>query len=367
MVMVDCNLKADETETIQSQAAMSLLHHFSIATSIVFLAFGSVYLLKGTNLMLGAFEISLGLAQLFNLLYLRRSYNTLFSARFLVASVYFMSLLIFMTGGLGDTGYLWLLFIPLFTVLLLKQDEAVKWLVFYTLVITVLLAMHFFKPGFELPYTIAELRQTLIVYVLMIYLTYLNERLKLMANEMLLKKNRLLGVLTQTDPLTGLYNRGCMTERLEEVFDSAREKGEVFSILMVDLDHFKRVNDTLGHHAGDRVLKSVSRLFTDYIQDRGAVGRWGGEEFVIVCPGMDKAEAVGMAEALCKKVSAHDFGLNQPVTASFGVVTFEQPKDSLEAMLIEVDSLLYQAKDSGRNCVICVPGEPSKEISSLST
>lgn len=347
-----CDPHLTGSQALQNRVKTSLLHHFSIATALVFLTFGSIYLVLGIKIPLGVFEVLLGLAQLLNLLYLRRSANILFSSRFLVASVYFMSLLIFLTGGLGNTGYLWLLFIPLFTMLLLERSEAIGWLAAYTVIVALVVSLFLFN-RLELPYTVAELRQSLIVYGLIIYLTYHNEKLRSISNEMLQHKNRLLHELTRKDPLTGLHNRGHINEVLKAAFERAKREGQVFSIVMVDIDHFKQINDNHGHHIGDQVLKLVSDLFEKNTDDHASVGRWGGEEFVIVCPESTQQKAMERAQTLCKQIAEHDFGVGKPVTASFGVISYRASFPTFEAMLVAADDQLYQAKNSGRNCVIC--------------
>ncbi|KUJ71178.1 GGDEF domain-containing protein [Thiomicrospira sp. WB1] len=334
---------------VRRQVSLSLLHHFSIATALVFLVFGLNYVLTGTALVLGAVEVTLGLAQLVNLWMVRRFGFLMFGLRFLVVSVYFMSLLIFITGGLDNTGYLWLLFIPLFTMLLFPAREAIRWVLVYSAIALVLVGLS----GFDLlslPYSWGEIRQTLIVYFLVMFLTYHNEKVKSIGRHLLQQQNRELHRLSQCDPMTGLYNRGYLTHLLEQQTEGAQVQGTALSIVMVDLDHFKAINDRMGHQAGDRVLRKLSGLLTDALPEDAVVGRWGGEEFVILCPGHTLAAAQNLAEHLRRKIETTPFAVDWAVTASFGVVAYQG--EPVEQTLKAVDDLLYAAKAAGRNRVL---------------
>ena len=207
-----------------------LFYHFSIATAIVFLLFGSIYLFQGRYL-LGGFEASLGAAQFLNLWFMRRFANAKVSSRVLIGSVYMMSLIIFVTGGLGNTGFLWIQFIPVFTMLLLDHSEAKRWVLFYTVILALLVITHLFiTPVF--PYPDAQLRQSMIVYLIFIYLTYYNEKLKEIARNKLQEQNEELITLSRTDALTHLYNRRYMAQVLNDEFYRARRYRSPLSVII---------------------------------------------------------------------------------------------------------------------------------------
>lgn len=153
-----------------------LLYHFSAATALVFILFGAIYISKDA-LPLGIFELLLGVAQFINLYYVYKGGDTNVAARILVASTYVMSLIIYGLGGLGNTGFLWILFMPIFTMLLLNHAESGKWLLFYSLTVIIAVMLHTVNV-LSLPYTPDEIRQSLLVYALFVYLTYNNERIK---------------------------------------------------------------------------------------------------------------------------------------------------------------------------------------------
>ncbi|WP_019894881.1 GGDEF domain-containing protein [Hydrogenovibrio halophilus] len=336
-------------QAVRHQVSLGLLHHFSIATALVFLLFGANYVISDTKLELGLFEMVLGLAQLLNLWIVRRFGLLLFGLRFLVISVYFMSLLIFVSGGLGNTGYLWLLFIPLFTMLLFPSREAIRWVLAYSVVVLSLVGLSL-ADVLPLPYSWDELRQSVIVYFLVMFLTYHNEKIKSIGRNLLQQQNQELHRLSQQDPLTGLYNRGYLTHLLEKQSQGAQEAGTPLSLLMVDLDHFKTINDRLGHQAGDQVLRKIATLLKDVLPEGVSIGRWGGEEFVVLCPGLTLSQAQGLAEQLRHKIELTPFAVDWSVTASFGVVAYHG--EPVENTLKAVDDLLYAAKAAGRNRVL---------------
>ncbi|MDC7222903.1 MAG: diguanylate cyclase [Spirochaetales bacterium] len=325
-----------------------LLCHFSVATALVFLTFGTVYLVKG-NYVLGGFEFLLGILQLLNILFLRCTGRENISCRFLVASVYIMSLVIFITGGLGNTGFLWVQFIPLFTMLMLTHREALVWAVSYSTILGILLLLNYAQVGF-LKYSRVQVIQSFVVYLLFLYLTENNESLKDMVRKKLQEQNRELMVLSRTDGLTGLNNRAYLSQLIDREFHRFQRYGNPFSLIMLDVDHFKEVNDKFGHQRGDEVLMRIGQLFSENTRKSDAAGRWGGEEFLVLCPDTDREAAGVLAEKLRGSLESLEFGEGLSVTASFGVAQIVAGS-SVHSLLSEVDRKLYISKKLGRNRV----------------
>ncbi len=168
--------------------------------------------------------------------------------------------------------------------------------------------------------------------------------------EELREKNRQLEVLSVTDKLTGLYNRRKLDQLLDQELVLARRYKVEMSIIMLDIDHFKRVNDTHGHAAGDDVLVGMAKLLREHTREADALGRLGGEEFVVVCRHSDSAACLHAAMKLREAIAAHHFpGVGQ-VTASFGIATCRLD-DSAATLLARADAALYRAKHAGRNRV----------------
>lgn len=168
--------------------------------------------------------------------------------------------------------------------------------------------------------------------------------------EELVEKNRLLEVLAVTDKLTGLYNRRKLDEVLDEELARARRYEVDLSIIMLDIDHFKRVNDTYGHGVGDEVLAALATLLHTHSRESDALVRLGGEEFVVVCRHSNAQQSLCAATKLREAIAAHQFPGVGPVTASFGLATF-RTDDTVASLLARADAGLYRAKTGGRNRV----------------
>ncbi|MDA3951354.1 MAG: diguanylate cyclase [Spirochaeta sp.] len=177
-----------------------------------------------------------------------------------------------------------------------------------------------------------------------------------------------LEIISVTDRLTGLYNRQKTDAVLQEEWERYHRYGEAYALIIFDIDHFKRINDTIGHLAGDSVLKAISHIVTNQIRQTDVAGRWGGEEFLIVCPHTNVDGAYSRAESLRATIEAYDFGIDLPVTASFGVVcvgdvTLDPDAGGpppTEIVLNAADTAMYAAKEGGRNRVRRAgPAEPA--------
>lgn len=162
--------------------------------------------------------------------------------------------------------------------------------------------------------------------------------------------NRRLEKLSVTDGLTGLYNRTRLNQVLEHEQNSYLRYGKPCSLIMIDVDHFKTVNDTHGHLVGDRILIEFANILREGTRITDTVGRWGGEEFLIVCPDTDSAAAFALAEKLRNRIESHAFPKTGNATGSFGVASFSQD-EKFDAVIFRADAALYRAKDNGRNKV----------------
>lgn len=162
--------------------------------------------------------------------------------------------------------------------------------------------------------------------------------------------------LADTDPLTGLLNRRAFLTSAEAMAAATERRGDAFSILLVDIDNFKTVNDTYGHAVGDEVLKAVVERTQQSLRDGDLLGRWGGEELVAALSEVDQYDATAPGERLCARmtgepVTVPSLAASIPVTVSVGITISTRPAGRLEALIGCADAALYRAKHSGRNCV----------------
>lgn len=161
--------------------------------------------------------------------------------------------------------------------------------------------------------------------------------------------------LARTDALTGIMNRGGLMNGLTNEMDRASRYKHPLTIMMIDIDHFKQVNDEYGHVQGDNVIIEVADILSKVSRSTDSVGRYGGEEFLLLMPETETVKAKILAERIRVDVANHHFcheeGLDISVTCSIGVTEFESNQDS-SSLLKTVDEMLYKAKNSGRNKII---------------
>ena len=159
-----------------------------------------------------------------------------------------------------------------------------------------------------------------------------------------------------TDPLTGTFNRRQMQRQFEQEFSRARRYGQPLTILLLDIDHFKRVNNQHGLQVGDLVLRRLGQLTQNAVREADSVSRYGGEEFLVISPSTAAAGMLTLAERIPALVAAEEFRLggdeHLKVTVSIGAAGFDASLDSVDALVKLADEALYRAKHEGRNRVV---------------
>lgn len=187
------------------------------------------------------------------------------------------------------------------------------------------------------------------IFLVLIFVTvYWNHRLR--------KLNRKLAEMAQTDFLTNLYNRTKINQQFHLELRKASRYNRPFSVIMLDIDHFKKINDEFGHLIGDKVLIDFAKLSKKCIRDCDVIGRWGGEEFLVLCSETELKDAILVAERIRKAIKEHHFATHCQHTISAGVASFA-PDDTEDSLLQRADAALYEAKNSGRDQV-CSDGLP---------
>jgi len=189
----------------------------------------------------------------------------------------------------------------------------------------------------------------------------------LILQDITLEKERMdrLQYMASTDALTGIYNRWMFLEICGHELKRNRRNKTAVSMLMIDLDHFKRVNDTYGHSAGDLVLREVARCLRENLRSSDILARYGGEEFVVFLPETGREGALTIAGKYCRTIGCLEIsfqGRILSVTASIGVSTSpDSESESLESLLDRADKALYAAKKGGRNCLMEFPSSPENQ------
>ncbi len=169
-------------------------------------------------------------------------------------------------------------------------------------------------------------------------------------NYELLKSNSLLQEKSIRDGLTNLYNHRFIMELLDEEIEKSNTCKTGLCLMMLDIDYFKLVNDNFGHQTGDRVLSMVSKLIQLNVRDNDHVGRYGGEEFIILLPEIQLGEACQIAENIRKSIQNFNFTKSKlNVTISIGLTEYHS--EDTKAFINRADTLLYRAKEKGRNCI----------------
>jgi polar amino acid transport system substrate-binding protein len=176
-----------------------------------------------------------------------------------------------------------------------------------------------------------------------------NKKLALL-NKEIEEKNKALKELARTDKLTGLYNRVKLDETLISEVHRANRFNHSFGVVMIDIDYFKKVNDDFGHQVGDTVLQEFSKVLQSNARNTDILGRWGGEEFLIISTETDLAGVLTLANKLQQKIASFPFSYGEQKTASFGVSVYRE-NENIHEVIKRADNALYRAKKNGRNRV----------------
>lgn len=184
------------------------------------------------------------------------------------------------------------------------------------------------------------------------YQTSLEDKVNQRTKELSLKNEELLKI-SITDKLTNIYNRVKLDNSLQDELNRALRYNKIFSIILIDIDFFKKVNDNFGHQIGDDVLKEIAQILSKNIRASDILGRWGGEEFLIICPETDVIGAYELAIELNLKIKNNKFSTYfNIVTLSMGIASYEKGIKIYDTIISNADKALYQAKEQGRDRVI---------------
>jgi len=194
------------------------------------------------------------------------------------------------------------------------------------------------------------------IFLILAYLSYFYSRAAQQAEKALKESYAKIKVLAQTDALTKLSNRRDTFEKIESEIVRSKRSGKPFSVVLTDIDNFKHFNDEYGHDCGDFVLIAVANTIKNTLRENDHVGRWGGEEFLIILPETNLEEACLVAEKIRKSLSEKHYTFNNidcHITMTFGIGIYEGKTD-IGKCIGEADKALYKGKQQGKNCVIAL-------------
>lgn len=254
------------------------------------------------------------------------------------------------SGGEGNTGPLWFYVFPplLFYLTSLKGGTAI---LLFCYLLAVLVFQYPDLPGVTATYSTDFKIRFFATLTFESIFCFVLEAGRLRARQNLVDLANAHEQAARTDELTGLANRRDMHNRLAVEFARYQRSGRHFSVVLIDLDLFKRINDDFGHDAGDDVLRTFARLAREVIRQADTAARWGGEEFLILLPDTTLLQALALAERLRARIDQHRFvhhGQTLPVTISAGVCSISKAA-GINDLLRHADLALYSAKEAGRN------------------
>lgn len=330
-----------------------------------------IFLALITSLMLSPIyyyidEFTIGITlNIFSLvtIYLRYSSKNnskfIFHSRMFMLIVFILFFVFFSNGDQVINSTTFLLLYPIASFSIRGPKEGIIWssIMYMTFILTYVL-----NPDL---YNIYSFIFFIVAYFMVSYLLYyyryyeflnfeeINQKLELKVKQRtkeLYEKNIELQKISSTDKLTGINNRLKLDEILESEAKRCDRYDRTLGIIILDIDNFKSVNDTYGHQVGDNVLITIAKIVQDSIRKTDAAGRWGGEEFMIICPECTKDETIHVAQKVRKGISNHKFETVGEKTASFGVSLYYKNMD-IDKVVSKADEALYISKHNGKNQV----------------
>ena len=350
-------LGLDRFSDIEIRRKVYLINLFSTVGFLFLLLFGFKSLLD-QRYLIAVGVLGGALLTLINFLIVRLTPYYRLASHGVSLIIVSIALFLLVTGGVDRTGPLWTyVSVPL---VMFLQGPIVGLLILIGYLLAAFAILYLFGDGGT--YTEAFKLRYLASYVALLIMSWLYEKSRFDAHVRWRKLSREFETQARTDVLTGISNRRDILEKLEYENIRAKRRGETYSILLLDIDHFKSINDTYGHDLGDTVLKILSREIAADLFERDLFGRWGGEEFLIVLPDTDARGAVDVAERIRKRIA--DLSIpdhrNMRVTASIGVASSDVQYE-IDRYISLADLQLYRAKTGGRNLVVSPEMNPADE------
>jgi len=278
--------------------------------------------------------------------------NSIFSSAIVLYSLYSLMFYLVYTGGVAQTGPLWIFIIPPISLFIQGLKYGLVNLAMFVIIISIIM---FMPAGVvtHAPYSIEFKLRLLYSFLTVTALSALYEYSRERSYKGALKLSKKYQQLANFDPLTQLSNRRGALAILQHEQARILRKEEPLSIILCDIDHFKKVNDLYGHNAGDAILIALAKIFMSNMREQDSIARWGGEEFLFILPQTTAASAYIVAEKVRVQIQNHVTYYQDKeikVTSSMGIEQFDGIK-SIDEVINSADKYLYKAKDTGRNRV----------------
>ncbi len=253
-----------------------------------------------------------------------------------------MLLFVFMNHD-KEFGLIWTIFIPILSITLYghKIGGYIS-LIYYALIFS--LVIYGLEAWDSKEWNMVALIRFMISSLVLLFVMYITEY-------SFVKMQRSLNDLTLIDPLTKLYNRRKIDEVINQSLKSIQRNHLPLSLVIIDIDNFKSINDTYGHLVGDEVLKTLSKILQNTFRDVDSVGRWGGEEFIVILPETSLENAIIGIERLQNIINNYNFDIINHLSCSYGLCSIKESNLTQEEFIKYADDALYKAKNSGKNCI----------------
>jgi len=319
-----------------------------MATSMAVMCVLNIFVFK--EYPLAAFDAFAAGVPIYTYYRLKKHQNIEWASWVGALSIFFVTTSFITINQNVNFGAIWVVFLPIFVMTLVGVRRGLMLSVIYYVYIV---SISFWGIGIwqEGDWGFQSATRLSIALAALIIIIYFYEHSLFLYRQREEEHLKKLKVLSTQDFLTGLHNRGHITQVLQDEFERAQRYDSTFSLAVLDLDDFKKINDTYGHNVGDKVLQKVSKCLQSHLRKTEHIGRWGGEEFLILFPNTKLDEALQVCQKLNQMLEEMDFEDLDSVTTCIGVCEYVKGHD-LNHLIAEADKALYQGKRDGKNKVL---------------
>ena len=326
-----------------------LLNAALIVLSIVCLFFAVLNFLENDIPTVVILDLFIMISSIITIVYFHKTDNIRITSILTTVLLSLLMAVYFYVIQNRNFGLFWFSIYPPFTYLIFGRKKGrIYTLTFGSIILTyVILCYKSWEPAvFDYQSLINIIAAAICLSLLIVF--YENSRKA--AEDAIILKNKELEIMSITDRLTGLYNRHKLDIALNDFLSKSDNCNNIFSIIIADIDYFKSFNDAYGHLYGDKVLVDLASIIKATAGDKNIVGRWGGEEFLIICPGLNNEGVKELALKMLDNISNYKTKDNKKVSMSFGIASC-QADETIDTLLQRADASLYCSKDKGRNMV----------------